>query len=91
MVSLIFGVLEVCAHNAKSERSILDETLEGTLCGTPLVPKVVLSGTTFACRLPHKNGMWESVFYKMGLFRNTSLINQKKILVFVGASVESCT
>jgi hypothetical protein len=31
----IFGVLEVCAQDATSEQSILEETLEATLCGTP--------------------------------------------------------
>ncbi len=31
----ILGVLEVCAHDATSERSILEETLEETFCGTP--------------------------------------------------------
>jgi hypothetical protein len=39
---LIFGVLEVHAHDAASERSIQDEILEGSFCGTPHVRKVVL-------------------------------------------------
>ncbi len=33
-VILIFGVPDVHAHDAMSERSILEEALEGTLCGT---------------------------------------------------------
>ncbi len=53
-VILFFQVLEVCSHDTTSERSILDETLEGSLSGTPQAPKVVLSGTTFASRLPCK-------------------------------------
>ncbi len=40
MVGLV-GVLEVCACDATSEWSVLDETLEGTPCGTPQVHKVV--------------------------------------------------
>ncbi len=46
-------VLEVCAHDAMSERSIQDETLEGTLLGTPQARKVILSGTAFA-RFHHR-------------------------------------
>jgi hypothetical protein len=41
-VSLIFGVPKVRAHDTTSEQSILEETLEGTLHGTPQVHKVVL-------------------------------------------------
>jgi hypothetical protein len=47
-VSLIFGVLEVWAHDATSERSIIDETLEGTCRRNPQVCTVVLSGIAFA-------------------------------------------
>jgi hypothetical protein len=35
VVSLIFRVPEVGTHAAMSEWSILEETLEGTRCGTP--------------------------------------------------------
>ena len=38
----IIRVLEVCAHDAMSEQSILEETLEGILRGTPHARKVVL-------------------------------------------------
>ena len=31
----ILGILEVCAHDTTSEQSILEETLEGTLWGSP--------------------------------------------------------
>jgi hypothetical protein len=47
----LVGVLEVCARDAMSEWSILDETLEGTPRGTPQARKVVLSDTAFASRL----------------------------------------
>ncbi len=51
---MTFGVFEVLAHEATSERSILDEeTLEGTLCGTPQAHKVVFSGTPFTIP-PHR-------------------------------------
>jgi hypothetical protein len=41
-VILIFEVLEDSAHDTMSEQSIPDETLEGTLCRTPQMHKVVL-------------------------------------------------
>ncbi len=53
VVILTFMVLEVCAHDATSKRSILDETLEGSLCRTPQVHKVILSGIAFT-RLPYR-------------------------------------
>jgi hypothetical protein len=41
-VVLFFGVLEVCAHDTTSERSIQDETLEGALHRTPQAHIVAL-------------------------------------------------
>ncbi len=37
VVILIFRVPEVFAHDDTAEQSTLEETLEGTLCGTPQV------------------------------------------------------
>ncbi len=73
------GLLRLFAHDNASEWSLLAETLEGTLRGTPQVmQEVVLSGTPFAHRPPRRNFMYESQYDKMDLFRNMSLVNQNK-------------
>jgi hypothetical protein len=54
-----------------------------------LVHKVVLYGTAFACGFLVEKGCRSQYFNEMGLLQNTFLVNQKKNLVLIGASVAS--
>jgi hypothetical protein len=52
-----FRVLEACAHDVTSERSIQDETLEVLFAGLLKCVKKSFLGTAFACSFLVEKGM----------------------------------
>jgi hypothetical protein len=74
---VIFGVLEIHAHDVTSERSIQDEALEVLFAGLLRCIKKSFLGTAFACDFLIEKECRSQYFNKTGLLRNTSLVNQK--------------
>jgi hypothetical protein len=74
-----FRGLEAHAHDIKSERSIQDETLEVLFAGLLRCIKKSFLGTAFACDFFVEKGRRSHYIYQMGLLRNASLVNQKKL------------
>ncbi len=85
---MFFRVLEACACDVMSERSIQDETLEVLFAGLLECVKKSFLGTAFACDFLIEKGQRSQYFNKTGLLRNASIVKQKK-LVLVSASVGS--
>jgi hypothetical protein len=73
-----FRVLEACADDDTSERSIQDETLEVLFAGLLRCVKKSFLGTAFACDFLVEKGHRSQNFNETGLLRNPSLVNKKQ-------------